>query len=73
MEKVRYSVSHGRWELEVDEFRGHLAGLILMECESPDVDALKSLVLPQWAADAVDVTANAAYKNKNLALYGLPR
>ena len=72
VEKTRYSVQHEGWLLEVDEYRGHLAGLITLECEFRSKKAAATLRLPEWAGDAVEVTEDKAYKNKNLASNGLP-
>ena len=70
--KTRYSVHHEGFLLEVDEYRGHLAGLITLECEFRSEKAAATLRLPEWARDAVEVTEARSYKNKNLAIHGLP-
>lgn len=69
IEKTRFTVK----DVEVDVYRGRLAGLIILEREFPDEQAVAAFRLPEWAADAVEVTANQAYKNKNLAVHGLPK
>ena len=72
VEKTRYSVHHEGWLLEVDEYRGHLAGLVTLECEFRPEHDPTTLRLPEWAGDAVEVTEDKAYKNKSLASNGLP-
>lgn len=72
IEKTRYSIPylHG-WTLEVDEYHGALAGLLTLEVEfSSEEEAAKSR-LPIWT-DGRDVTADKRYKNKALAVNGLP-
>lgn len=59
--------SHGR-KLELDCFFGALAGLTLLECEFPDNATARGWTLPEWAMDAVEVTDDPVFKNKNMAL-----
>lgn len=73
VEKIRYSIPHNGLVMEVDQYRGSHQPLITLECEFPDAQAVLNLVLPAWAADAVDVTEDKRYKNKALAVYGLPQ
>lgn len=72
VEKTRYSVLFQNQVLEVDQYLGSLQGLWILECEFPDLVSAGNFVLPEWAKDAVEVTADKAYKNKNLAMHGLP-
>jgi adenylate cyclase len=72
VEKTRYSVPYGGFTLEIDEYCGRHEGLVTMECEFPDRKSVENLVLPAWAAGAVDVTQDKRYKNKWLATHGLP-
>ena len=69
VEKVRYTL--GR--LEIDVYGGHLTGLVTLECEFPNESEAARFRLPQWAVSAVEVTNDKAYKNKNLAIRGLPK
>lgn len=69
--KVRYEIPHGDLTLEVDVYADHLQGLLTMECEFESVEASGRFELPDWASGAVDVTSDARFKNKNLALVGL--
>lgn len=70
IEKTRYRVAYQDLILEIDEYHGRLAGLITMECEFPTIAAAEAFALPEWAEGAVDVTGDAAYKNKSLASAG---
>ncbi len=70
--KDRYYISHGPLELELDVYKGPLTGLITLECEFRSREEADKFILPEWAAEAVEVTDDPAFKNKNLALYGLP-
>lgn len=72
IEKTRYSIPFRNLILEVDEYKGKLDGLVILECEFSNKEDAESFVLPSWAKSAVDVTENKAFKNKNLAVYGLP-
>lgn len=70
--KVRYLIPYGPYTLELDVYDGPLQGLITLECEFPSKEAADTFVLPDWLSSAVEVTNDAAFKNKNLALHGLP-
>jgi adenylate cyclase len=70
--KTRYEVALGHFKIEVDEFFGRLAGLVLLECEFKHLKDVKKFKLPSWARDAVDVTKDKRFSNKNLAEKGLP-
>jgi len=72
IEKTRYTIPHGQYKLEIDDYRGSLTGLVTMECEFPNEDEAGKFSLPSWAAGAVDVTIRKEYKNKALAIRGLP-
>jgi CYTH domain-containing protein len=72
LEKTRYEVPVGPLTLEIDEYHGRLAGLWTLECEFTSEADAHAFTLPDWAASALDVTADYAYRNSNLALRGLP-
>ena len=72
VEKVRYFIPHGKFTLELDMYMGELSGLMTLECEFQSESQIKDFVLPDWAADAVDVTTDKAYSNFSLAFRGLP-
>jgi len=73
IKKNRYEIEHGGNSLEIDEYQGSLAGIVILECEFPDLTAADQFILPDWVTGAIEVTANPAYKNKNLAKYGRPK
>lgn len=52
--KVRYAVSIGGYEAEVDVFQGALAGLVLIDFEFPNEDEMRAFVPP--AVCLADVT-----------------
>ncbi len=71
--KTRYKIAYGAFCLEVDMYGGPLLGLITLECEFPDEQTAAGFVVPSWARAAVDdVTEDKAYKNKTLAVLGMP-
>ena len=72
IEKTRYAIVDGTTTLEIDVYAGALEGLMILECEFRTAAAAAEFRLPPWAQDAVEVTTDPAYKNKNLALRGLP-
>lgn len=73
VEKTRYSIHYQGLTLEVDEYYGRLNGVFTLECEFSSEEAARAFVLPEWAVSAVEVTNDKAYKNKNLAVHGLPK
>ena len=72
LEKTRYDIAHGAHTLEVDEYHGGLAGLWTLECEFASEAEAYAFALPPWAATALDVTEDFAYRNSNLSVFGLP-
>lgn len=72
LEKIRYIVPMPPVTLEIDEYRGRLAGLYVLEVEFSSESMARTFVLPDWAANAVDVTSDPSYKNKRLALAQRP-
>ena len=70
VEKTRYVIAHGSHTIELDVFRGQLAGLVMAEVEFSGVNAANSFVAPEWFS--LEVTSDKCYKNKNLALHGVP-
>jgi adenylate cyclase len=72
IEKRRHSVPDAGLTMEVDEYQGALQGLIIMEREFPTLAASEQWILPAWAANAKEVTHDKRYRNKALAVRGLP-
>lgn len=60
----------GGLAIELDVYRGALSGLIVAEVEFPSVDAANAFELPTWFG--AEVTDDARYKNRRLAVDGLP-
>jgi CYTH domain-containing protein len=56
--------------VEVDVYRGPLAGLIVAEVEFEDLGAARAFVPPGWFGR--ELTGDARYSNQRLALEGLP-
>jgi adenylate cyclase len=73
VEKIRYSVPFSGLTLEFDEYFGKLQGLITLEVEFLDIETASRFSPPEWAVVTADVTADSTYKNKSLALFGLPK
>lgn len=67
IEKMRYFIPHGAYRIELDVFSGNNAGLTMFEIEFSSVEEAARVVLPEWAANAEDVTEVKDYKNKALA------
>ncbi len=61
-------------EYSVDIYQKPFAGLLVLEVEFSDKQAYEAFVLPEKIASLVheEVTEDERYKNKNLALFGLP-
>jgi adenylate cyclase len=71
LEKVRHRLKADDGRLiEFDVYEGELAGLMIAEVEFDDPWAAESFVAPYWFG--LEVTAEAAYRNQNLALRGRP-
>jgi adenylate cyclase len=62
IEKVRYIVPYNGKKFEVDEFFGHLSGLVLAELELERED--EPFEKPEWLGE--EVTGNPKYFNSNL-------
>ncbi|MBK1658986.1 CYTH domain-containing protein [Paracraurococcus ruber] len=63
IDKTRSRVAHAGLVWEVDEFAGHLAGLVLAEVELPGAET--PVTLPGWAGR--EVTDDPRYQNSHLA------
>jgi CYTH domain-containing protein len=70
VEKTRYELDHRDLVIEVDIYRGQLAGLVTAEVEFAQVEQSEAFAPPDWLG--TEITEDARYKNKNLALHGLP-
>lgn len=56
--------------IELDEYAGELAGLVVAEVEFPDEETARSFTAPDWFG--AEVTDREDYKNRRLALSGRP-
>lgn len=65
--KTRYGLRRDGRLLEIDIFQGHLAGLILLECEFASEAEAISFCLPEIFRAATEVTDDERYKNSQLA------
>ncbi len=70
--KDRATFIWGKYVLEVDTYQGGLEGLIILECEFPDLEEAERFSLPIYLSDAVEVTGDIKYSNKYLAMNGMP-
>ena len=70
VEKVRHRADVDGAPVELDVYGGDLDGLVVAEVEFPDVEAAEAWTPPPWATR--EVTDDAAYKNRALAVDGRP-
>jgi adenylate cyclase len=70
LEKTRRTTPAGGRTVEIDIYKGPLAGLIVAEVEFDDLDAAGAFSPPSWFAR--ELTDDARYSNQRLALEGLP-
>lgn len=70
IEKTRYEIPHGGAKIELDEYAGDLAGLLVAEVELPSREAAASFEPPEWFGE--DVTEDGRYGNRSLAEHGRP-
>ena len=70
VEKIRYRIPLGNLTLELDVYAGRFAGLLTAEVEFDSVAESAAFEPPEWLG--AEVTDDERYKNRNLALHGLP-
>jgi adenylate cyclase len=70
IEKRRYEIPHAGAIIELDEFGGELAGLLLAEVEFDATEASGRFEPPDWLGR--EVTGDASYGNRSLAERGRP-
>ena len=68
--KTRYTFPVGAHTAELDRFEGNLKGLLMVEVEFASVDDARAFAPPDWFGR--DVTEDKRYKNKQLAVHGIP-
>ncbi len=70
IQKRRYRIPAGDLTIELDVYHGRLAGLQVAEVEFDSPDAAATFVAPEWFGR--EVTDDPRYKNRRLAVDGLP-
>ena len=70
VEKVRYHIAYEGHLIELDVYEGALSGLLTAEVEFDTLEASAAFQSPAWFGR--EITEEKAYKNKNLAVHGLP-
>jgi len=70
IEKVRYELEQAGNIIELDVYGSSLKGLVTAEVEFQSFEDSESFVPPEWFGR--EVTQDERYKNKNLAVHGLP-
>lgn len=70
VEKTRRVIGIDGHKVEVDVYRGPLAGLVTAEVEFDDDDAADAFSPPSWMSR--ELTGDRRYSNQRLALDGLP-
>jgi adenylate cyclase len=70
VEKTRRTTKVDGGALEIDVYKGPLAGLVTAEIEFPDLAAAEAFEPPSWLAR--ELTGEERYSNSRLALDGLP-
>ena len=63
--KRRYFIPLGDLTIELDEFKGPFAPLLMAEVEFPSLDAANSFVPPEWFGE--DVTGKKEYHNSTMS------
>jgi len=71
IEKLRYEIGYKKSIIELDVYGGHLKNLITAEIEFKSEEESIAFKPPAWFSE--EITADERYKNKNLALYGIPK
>ena len=70
VEKVRYDIPFSGRVIELDVYLGELDGLLTAEVEFPTEEACREFSIPPWFSE--ELTLDARYKNKHLAIHGIP-
>lgn len=70
LEKTRYEIEFGGATIELDVYKGDLAGLNVAEVEFASVRDSETFAPPRWFGK--EVTEDKRFKNKNLAINGIP-
>ena len=70
VEKVRYKIPYEGITIELDVYQGVLNGLVVAEVEFPSEKQSALFTPPEWFGR--EVTEDEGYKNKQLAMKGIP-
>ncbi len=74
IEKYRYTFKYKKHRYEMDEFEGHLKGLLYLEIEFDSLEAAQEFTPPKKIQKFIldEVTDDPAFTNRSLALFGMP-
>ncbi len=74
IEKYRYTFRYKKHTYEMDEFEGHLKGLLYLENEFDSLEAAQEFTPPKKIQKFIldEVTDDPAFTNRSLALFGMP-
>jgi len=70
IEKTRYELAYFEATIELDQFHGRLAGLVVAEVEFESEDASRNFEPPDWFGR--EVTDDGSYSNRRLAELAAP-
>lgn len=70
IEKVRYEIHYKGALIELDVYEGALSKLVTAEVEFKTVAESTAFTPPDWFDE--EITEDERFKNKNLAIHGLP-
>ena len=70
IKKTRYFIPAGKNQIELDIYEGRLLGLVTAEVEFSSMETCRNFQPPDWFGP--DISENEDYKNKNLAVQGMP-
>ena len=70
LEKIRYLVPYGGLTIEFDIYQEGLAPLQVAEVEFASEEESTKFVIPSYLGE--EITTHSAYKNRKLAMHGLP-
>lgn len=68
--KIRYDIGYKGVLIELDVYSGELEGLVVAEVEFESEEDSSYFIPPKWFGE--EITQDERYKNKNLALSGMP-
>ncbi len=74
IQKYRYAFRYKKHRYEMDEFKGHLKGLLYLEIEFDSLKAAQAFTPPKKIQKFIldEVTDNPAFTNRSLAIFGMP-